>query len=232
MIPAAGSGSRMAASKPKQYLTLLHQPVLAHTIERLATCPGLKGVLVGLAEDDLEWQTVKDLVSHMPAPVEVYSGGAERAQTVLNGLNVLASNSADGDWVLVHDAARPCVRHDDILRLIEVVGDHRDGGILGVAMSDTVKRTDPEGVILETVARENLWRAVTPQLFPVKHLRAALKRALNENVMITDEASAIEHAGGHPRVVRGRADNIKITYPDDLGLAEMILNREKYEGEV
>lgn len=231
LIPAAGFGARMESDTPKQYLRLLHQPVLAHTIERLASFRALAGVWVGISENDKSWDGVKDLVAHLPVKVESYIGGKERANTVLNGLAALADHANEHDWVLVHDAARPCVRHEDISLLIETAMTHADGGLLALPEADTVKRVDKHGAVIETVDRAELWRAMTPQLFPLRQLHKALEKALADKMIITDEASAIEHAGGSPQVIVGRADNIKITYPDDLPLAEMLLKRQMYEGE-
>jgi 2-C-methyl-D-erythritol 4-phosphate cytidylyltransferase len=210
----------MRADRPKQYLPLLGRPILLHTLERLGTHPGLRGMLVGIARDDVYWPT---LPQPIPKLLATFPGGAERADTVLNGLRALAAYAAPDDWVLVHDAARPCVRHADIDSLLAAVAGHADGGLLALPISDTVKRADHNGCVEETVSRAGLWRALTPQVFPVAALTAALQNARRSGVEITDEASAMEWSGARPRLVHGQADNIKITVPEDLALAELYL---------
>jgi 2-C-methyl-D-erythritol 4-phosphate cytidylyltransferase len=208
----------MRRSQPKQYLTLAGRAVIVHTLERLCSHPRIEGVLVGL-----------DAIARPPMFLGTYEGGAERADTVLNGLRALSANADPADWVMVHDAARPCIRHEDIDKLISETQDHPDGGLLALPVADTVKRTDSTQLVQETVLRTNLWRALTPQLFPLKRLTATLEQALAAGVTVTDEAAAIEHAGGHPRVVAGHADNIKITLADDLALAELFLKQQERE---
>ncbi len=217
----------MAASLPKQYLPLLNETVIATTIKRLANFPGIKGILVGISADDTHWQTTKYQLGSLSAPLQTFTGGESRAQTVLNGLNLLSEKSDSSDWVLVHDAARPCVRYDDVKKLIEETGDDENGGILALPISDTVKQTDNKDHISATVNRDGLWRALTPQYFPVKKLKEALTKALENNIEITDEASAMEFVGANPICISGNSDNIKITYPDDLELAEMFLRKQQ-----
>jgi 2-C-methyl-D-erythritol 4-phosphate cytidylyltransferase len=229
IIPAAGSGTRMGTSLPKQYLSLHNETVIAITVKRLASFPAVNGIYVGIASDDSRWATIKYQLGHLPVPFETFIGGESRAQTVLNGINALADKAHDGDWVLVHDAARPCVRHDDIRKLVNEAGETDDGGILALPVADTVKRTDDRDRISKTISRENLWRALTPQYFPIGDLKKALTQALDEEAEITDEASAMEYIGATPRCVAGHADNIKITYPADLELAEMYLRKQKKE---
>lgn len=219
----------MGTSLPKQYLPLLNETVIAITIKRLVSFPAIKGICVGIAPDDSRWAEVEKQLKGLPIPIETFNGGDTRAQTVLNGLKVLSDNSDEGDWVLVHDAARPCVRHDDISKLINEASDNDDGGILALSLSDTVKRTDNKDRIDKTVSRVNLWRALTPQYFPIKDLTDAMTKALEKGVEITDEASAMEHVGAMPRCISGHADNIKITYPADLELAEMYLKKQNKE---
>ena len=228
LVPAAGTGRRMGAKCPKQYLKLRDRTVLQHTLERLDGFAPLQGILVGIASDDSYWPT---LSIRIPRLLGSFPGGAERAHTVLNGLEALAASAQDHDWVLVHDAVRPCVRHTDMHRLVDAVGDDPDGGLLGLPLADTVKRTDDEGRVMATVSRHGLWRALTPQIFPIGVLRDALRRALADGVEVTDEASAIEHAGRKPRMVAGHADNIKITVPGDLALAELYLQRQAVEAD-
>ncbi len=227
LVPAGGQGLRMQAPLPKQYLPLLGRPVILHTLERLCTHPRVRGVMVGISDQDRHWQALIPMLSNLPKFLGKYPGGEIRAHTVLNGLKALANHAKSEDWVLVHDAVRPCVRHADIDKLIVAVGNDREGGLLAFPVSDTVKRVDNEGRVIETVRREGLWRAATPQMFRIGVLASALENALKQNSEITDEASAVEAAGGHPRVVACHADNIKVTLPEDLALAELYLKQQQ-----
>jgi 2-C-methyl-D-erythritol 4-phosphate cytidylyltransferase len=217
----------MQAALPKQYLPLLGRPVILHTLERLCTHPRIRGVLVGISDQDSLWQTIVAELELLPKFLGKYPGGETRAQTVLNGLKELSKHAKPDDWVLVHDAVRPCVRHVDIDKLISSVGNKEQGGLLAFPVSDTVKRVDNEGQVLETVKRTGLWRAATPQMFQIKSLTQALEQAMGKGSEITDEASAIEAAGGHPRVVACHLDNIKITLPEDIALAELYLKQQQ-----
>jgi 2-C-methyl-D-erythritol 4-phosphate cytidylyltransferase len=216
----------MRAGRPKQYLPLLGRAMLLHTLERLGRYPRLRGLVVGIAADDAYWPT---LASEIPNLLNTYMGGAERAQTVLNGLRALETYAAPDDWVLVHDAARPCLRYADIDSLLAAVAGHADGGLLALPLSDTVKRADHNGCSEETVPRSGLWRALTPQVFRLAALRDALESAMRDGIEITDEASAMEYSGARPRLVHGHADNIKITVPEDLALAELFLREQERE---
>ena len=198
--------------------------MLARTLERLGSYAKLRGMLVGIAPNDVHWPTLNFSTSTM---LGTYMGGNQRAATVLNGLRALATHASAEDWVLVHDAARPCLRHADIDLLMTAVDGHADGGLLAIPVSDTLKRADRQGCVEQTVAREGLWRALTPQVFQLGALTAALTKALHEGVEFTDEASAMEYDGARPRLVHGRADNIKVTLPDDLALAELILREQE-----
>ncbi len=224
VVPAAGGGARMRADRPKQYLRLLGHTILERSLERLGSHPRVRGVLVGISTDDVYWPT---LSGPFPKLLGTYPGAAERAATVLNGLNALADYAAADDWVLVHDAARPCLRHADIDTLLVDIAGHPDGGLLALPVNDTVKRADHNGCSVETVQRASLWRALTPQAFRYEALKSALEQALAAGVEITDEASAMELAGARPRLVRGHADNIKITVPEDLALAEIYLRAQE-----
>jgi 2-C-methyl-D-erythritol 4-phosphate cytidylyltransferase len=224
VVPAAGSGQRMQAQRPKQYLDLRGRPVIVHSLERLASFPPLRGMVVGLAPDDRHWASVGALPAKL---LTTYVGGDERAVTVLEGLQALSQHASPNDWVLVHDAVRPCLRPADIVRLATEVGDYPDGGLLAVALTDTVKRADDNGRIVATEARDRLWRALTPQMFRYAALRQALERVQRDAIAVTDEAAAIEYAGGRPRLVAGHADNIKITYPGDLTLAEFYMHQQE-----
>jgi 2-C-methyl-D-erythritol 4-phosphate cytidylyltransferase len=228
VVPAAGIGTRMQAAVPKQYLPLSGRPILVHTLARLCTYPRVRGVLVGISPSDTHWSRCAGECAALPRFRGSFAGGAQRAATVLNGLRAL-HEAGDGDWVMVHDAVRPCVRHGDLDRLVEALADGTDGGLLALPVTDTVKRADADGHVHETVPRAGLWRALTPQMFRLGRLRAALERALARGEEITDEAAAIEAAGGRPRVVEGQPDNIKITLPADLALAELYLARQAAE---
>lgn len=224
VVPAAGVGRRMGERLPKQYLPLGGRAVIAHTLMRLATHPAIAGIVVAIAADDPHWP------AHCPeTPVPVYTaqGGAERCHSVLNALVALADHADERDWVLVHDAARPCLRHDDIDTLLAQLVLDPVGGLLGLPVSDTVKRCERDGRVLQTVEREGLWRALTPQMFRLGALRKALESALAQGRLVTDEAAAIEAQGLQPRMVAGHADNIKITHPQDLALAELYLRQQE-----
>lgn len=224
LVPAAGAGSRMGAPLPKQYLTLAGRPVLAHTLARLCRHPRVAGVQVMLAPADTHWAGVAEHldVATRRKLLPIAVGGATRAASVLNGLRALGTQAAPGDWVLVHDAARPCLRRRDLDSLFAALDAGAAGAILGVPVADTIKRVR-DGEILETVDRSRLWRAFTPQAFRLEVLLDALQRALDAGIEVTDEASAVEWAGGRPRMVAGHADNIKVTLPEDMALAAQIL---------
>ena len=217
----------MQASQPKQYLPLLGRPVILHTLQRLCTHPRIRGVIVGVSDKDHHWQALIPMLVRYTRFLGKYTGGETRAHTVLNGLKELSKRIKPYDWIMVHDAVRPCVRHADIDKLIAAVADGEEGGLLAFPVSDTVKRVDNDGRVIETVAREGLWRAATPQMFRVGALTDALEKALKEGIEITDEASAIEAAGGHPRVVACHPDNIKITLPEDLKLAGLYVKQQE-----
>ncbi len=224
LIPAAGAGSRMQSAVPKQYLSLLGRPIIQHTLERLCAHTRVRGVMVGLAVDDVHWaKAVATPAKFLGSCI----GGATRAHTVLNGLHALLQHAKPDDWVMVHDAVRPCLRLADVDRLIAAATAHTHGALLALPVSDTVKRVDESGQIVETVARANLWRALTPQMFRIDRLEQALQQSLARGAEITDEAAAIEVAGGRPVVVQGRPDNIKITVPEDLALAELFLKQQE-----
>jgi 2-C-methyl-D-erythritol 4-phosphate cytidylyltransferase len=225
IVPAAGTGSRMQTDCPKQYLELMNKPVLIHTLERLGTCPGIAGVGLGISADDARWAALGFEADWLAC---VCDGGAERAETVSNILQAMASVIADRDWVLVHDAARPCVTHAEIISLMKLAA-RTDGGLLGRPLTDTIKLADETSQVQRTVPREGLWRAHTPQMFRYKALRSALQKARDTASNVTDEASAMEQAGSHPLMVEGRPENIKITLPGDLELAEIFMQQQEAE---
>ncbi|MCQ4242029.1 2-C-methyl-D-erythritol 4-phosphate cytidylyltransferase [Stutzerimonas stutzeri] len=214
VIPAAGVGSRMRADRPKQYLQLADRTILEHTLDCFLGHPGLKGMVVSLAADDPWWPSL----GYASDPrIRRAEGGVERADSVLGGLRLLSELGAGADdWVLVHDAARPNLAREDLDRLLSELAGDPVGGLLAVPVRDTLKRVGPDGRVLETVDRSVIWQAYTPQMFRFSALQEALVGALAENVAITDEASALEWAGQSPRLIEGRADNLKITRPEDL----------------
>ena len=225
VVPAAGAGRRMRADIPKQYLELSGQAVLLHTMKRLASCPGISGLFLGITAGDPYWQ---ELSFTAPWLKQVCDGGAERADTVSLVLDDMAGAVQQTDWVLVHDAARPCITHTDVLQLMKLAS-QQEGGLLGRPISDTVKLADKNNRVRETIPRDGLWRAQTPQMFRYGELRKALQHAKKKGLVITDEASAMEFAGYQPLMVQGRSDNIKITVPGDLQLAETFIKLQELQ---
>ena len=214
VIPAAGIGSRMRADRPKQYLQLAGRTILEHTLDCFLDHPRLKGLVLSLAADDPFWPALPCATDPRIQRVE---GGAERADSVLAGLLRLVELGAqEGDWVLVHDAARPNLARSDLDRLLAELADDPVGGLLAVPARDTLKRIGADGRVAETVDRSLIWQAYTPQMFRFATLHRALADALVAGVAVTDEASALEWAGQAPKLVEGRADNLKITRPEDL----------------
>ena len=227
IVPAAGIGARMAAELPKQYLPVAGKPILLHTLSRLQRHPRIASVVVALNDGDRHWESVR---AQLAKPVLRASGGSERAGSVFNALAVIADRAAATDWALVHDAARPCVRSKDISNLLAKVeqGGHA-GGLLALPVRDTMKRANADQLVVDTVSRSRLWHALTPQLFRVGALREALDDALQAGFEVTDEASAMEHQGVAPLLVAGHPDNIKITHPADLEMAELFLAAQERE---
>ncbi|MGC1331358.1 2-C-methyl-D-erythritol 4-phosphate cytidylyltransferase [Pseudomonas sp.] len=214
VIPAAGVGARMAADRPKQYLQLGGRTILEHSLDCFLDHPGLKGLVVSLAEDDPYWP---DLASARDSRIQRAPGGAERADSVLNALlHLHAQGAADDDWVLVHDAARPNLSRTDLDKLLGELAHDPVGGLLAVPARDTLKRADAHGRVAETVDRSTIWQAYTPQMFRLGALHRALADSLVADVAITDEASAMEWSGQAPRLIEGRSDNLKVTRPEDL----------------
>ncbi len=213
VIPAAGIGSRMRADRPKQYLQLAGRTILEHTLDCFLDHPRLKGLVLSLAADDPFWPALPCATDPRIQRVE---GGAERADSVLAGLLRLVELGAqEGDWVLVHDAARLNLARSDLDRLLAELADDPVGGLLAVPARDTLKRIGADGRVAETVDRSLIWQAYTPQMFRFAALHRALADALVAGVAVTDEASALEWAGQAPKLVEGRADNLKITRPED-----------------
>jgi len=230
IVPAAGIGARMQADRPKQYLSLLGKTVIEQTLDRLLSLDSVTGVVVSISETDEFWPSLNYLSQK---PVIVSQGGSERSDSVLHALLKLQQTlQSTGDdlspvWVLVHDAARPCVRTDDIQKLIDQASDADEGGLLALPVRDTMKRSDSLNSVENTVEREGLWHALTPQMFRLNLLIDALQNAQKKKLAITDDASAMELAGYHPRLVIAHEDNIKITRAFDLRLAELFLLNQK-----
>ena len=224
VIPAAGMGIRMKSGMPKQYLGIQGIAILEHTLKIFCTNDQIRGVVVALAENDANWV---NLGIHDNKKIITTIGGRERSQSVLNGLEALKDLAGHDDWVLVHDAARPCLRPEDLEKLMETLAEHPTGGILGVPVGDTMKRAGRDREIIETVDREDLWHALTPQMFRYGLLKSALEHAIAENIQVRDEAQAVELLGVKPALVEGHSDNIKITYQSDLTLAQFILSQQE-----
>ena len=220
LVPAAGFGARMGIEMPKQYLDLAGQPMIWHAISTLCACPDIKTVFVVLAPADeyfaqYDWSHCEDKL------VTLYCGGATRAESVANGL--LVSELEGDDWVLVHDAARPCLTQSLLNKMIAELRDDPVGGILAAPVADTLKRADAQQRIACTVPREGLWQAQTPQMFRAGLLAEGLARSSN----VTDEASAIEALGLQPKLVASDSNNFKVTYPQDIVMAELLLNKNR-----
>jgi 2-C-methyl-D-erythritol 4-phosphate cytidylyltransferase len=220
LVPAAGFGARMGHELPKQYLPLAGHPMIYHAIATLCACAEITTVFVVLSVHDslfdtFDWSRFGDKLQPL------YCGGETRADTVLNGL--LASELEPDDWVLVHDAARPCLANAHLTKLINELKDDPIGGILAVPVADTLKRASADGRIQQTENREQLWQAQTPQMFRA----GLLAQALQQCKIVTDEASAIEALGLHPKLVAGDSTNFKVTYPQDLRMAELLLGEKK-----
>jgi len=225
IIPAAGVGKRMQADRPKQYLPLYNKTVIEHTLDRLLSLNEITGVVLSISETDEYWPELNYVNSK---PLLIAKGGKERSDSVLNALKLLDKevNNSESIWVLVHDAARPCVRSEDIQNLIKSASSKDDGGLLALPVKDTMKRSKNINEIEQTVIRDGLWHALTPQMFRLNLLMNALINAEENNKQITDDASAMELAGFSPMLIEAHEDNIKITRAFDLQLAEMFLKNQ------
>jgi 2-C-methyl-D-erythritol 4-phosphate cytidylyltransferase len=227
VIPAAGVGKRFGTSLPKQYLALAGSCIQTHTLDRLSAMPELSLLVVAVSAEDTQ---AYGLPYAQPQRLQFVHGGCERMDSVLAGLNALQTQgAAPSDWVLVHDVARPLVRPADIRQLMSVLQEDAVGGILANPVRDTMKRGSTQGIVA-TVDREQLWHALTPQMFRLDALRQALVAAKSEAANVTDEASAMERLGYQPKLVEGARDNIKITFPEDLALAELLLAEQLRTG--
>ncbi len=221
IVPAAGTGRRFGGETPKQYLTLHGATVMEHTLALLLSQPQIGRVVVALHPDDTRWQA---LPVFDDARVERVAGGDERCHSVRNALAHVQKRHPDAVWALVHDVARPCCPRGDIDKLISQLEFHPVGGLLAAPVSDTLKRVDAMQQVQETVDRASLWSALTPQLFRARLLLDALDFCLARDVLVTDEAQAMEAIGLSPQVVEGSRRNLKITRPEDLALAGYFLS--------
>ncbi|PPI86386.1 2-C-methyl-D-erythritol 4-phosphate cytidylyltransferase [Candidatus Pantoea edessiphila] len=223
IVPAAGIGRRMQINYPKQYITIGKKTIIEHSITSLLTHPDIKQIIIALNSEDQYFTTLPIANNHK---VSCVIGGDTRAKSVLAGLKIAPITN----WVLVHDASRPCLHTDDLLRLIKIRDKTNIGGILAAPLTDTIKLNKTgKDVIDRTLERKNLWRALTPQFFSRSLLISCLEEALFNDVNITDEANALEYCGYYPILIKGRSDNIKITYSEDILLAEFYLNKQ-FEG--
>ena len=222
IVPAAGRGRRFGAGTPKQYQKALGLTLIEHSLKALLGHPDVDGAMVALGPDDPFWAGWLQLAGK---PIYTCLGGAERADSVLSALQALPDTVDEDQFVLVHDAARPCLRAMDLSRLIAIGKADPIGAILAAPVRDTIKRANAEGRIVMTESREPLWRALTPQMFRRGGLTRALQAAMRVGATVTDEAMAMERLGLKPMLVEGSEDNIKVTTPADLALAEAILRR-------
>lgn len=221
VVPAAGVGKRMQADRPKQYLPLAGKTVIEHTLGRLLDSAAFQAVSVAISVEDPYWPELT--ISKHPQVITA-PGGKERADSVLSALKALQEQACENDWVLVHDAARPCLTASDIQLQIDSLKDDAVGGILALPSHDTLKQVNGS-TITATIDRKQIWRALTPQMFKYAMLRDALQQT-EGNPAVTDEASALELVGFSPKIVEGRPDNIKITRPEDLALAQFYLEQQ------
>lgn len=216
VIPASGVGSRMNAPLPKQYLKIQNKTILEYTLQAFLDHPAISRIVVAVSKND-EYYPHIALLKH--PKIQIVFGGETRANSVFNALQVLDKQ----DWALVHDAARPCIKRSDLDKILQITDDN--GAILAIPAVDTMKRANGTQII-HTEDRSTLWHALTPQFFNVDLLRTALSQAFSQNAVITDEASAMEFVGFKPRLIAGRSDNLKVTRPEDLALAEFYLSHK------
>jgi len=236
-MPAAGSGKRLGSETPKQYLPLLDKMVIEHTIQRLLSVPYIKGLILVLAKGDIYWHRSALAKQENIVCVE---GGDERLFSVKKGLLkyqdmrlAVALNNEYGEWeniddnpwILVHDAVRPCVKASEITKLIDSLWQHTVGGLLASPLVDTLKRVDGREV-QATLDRSLYWRAQTPQMFKVKDLLKGINQAVDSGFLATDESSLVENMGLTPLVIEGSADNLKLTYKEDIPLLEAVLLKQ------
>lgn len=223
LIPAAGQSVRFGGTTVKQYTHLLGQPVMAHSIQAVLKHPAVTRITVALAPDDGIYD---ELIRPLFPEVNTVVGGESRAHTVMNGLRYIMEIDPGSEWVLVHDAVRPCLSYTSLCSLMELGLASMGGAILAVPVTDTLKIADDHGYIEETADRSRYWSAQTPQLFRIHQLAANLESALSRGDLPTDESAVMEAAGARPLLVQGASTNIKITGPEDMALAEFILQRQ------
>jgi 2-C-methyl-D-erythritol 4-phosphate cytidylyltransferase len=228
LIPAAGTGTRLGDSLPKQYLDINGQPLIVHTLQALARVSRIEKIIVVLSPEDQHWRGL--VANGSPAwttlatRVETTNvGGKSRRDSVLNGLNAMPDGENKNTWIMVHDAARPCIRSELVEQFIDELENDLVGGLLALPLSDTIKLDDGNLRVAKTLPREKIWRAQTPQMFKFDLLQKALTASPNA----TDEAEAIEATGHQPKLVMGDSANLKVTYATDLKLAKMLLSEEK-----
>ena len=224
IVPAAGVGLRMGSDTPKQYLSLNGTPVIAIALQKLASITEIKQIVVALHPHD---QWFSQLQPNLDARVVTVVGGNQRQLSVLNALRSISAVAQGQDWVLVHDAVRPCVLSSDIRKLLRELDHHAIGGLLGAPAENTLKQVDDQAVVCSTLDRGSVWNAFTPQMFRYGLLLAAIESSVKKNAMVTDEASAIELMGQRPQMIEGARTNIKITHAADLALATKILELQE-----
>ncbi|MDJ0832380.1 MAG: 2-C-methyl-D-erythritol 4-phosphate cytidylyltransferase [Gammaproteobacteria bacterium] len=223
VIPATGVGQRMQADRPKQYLSIQGKTILEHTLDKLLGHPAISGAVLILQQRDDYWP---GLNYRHDKPLLIAHGGEQRHHSVYNGLQVLQQYLQQDCYVLIHDAVRPFVRRRDLDALIEAVQEGDDGALLAAPVADTLKLVDQSQRVNQTASREGLWRAFTPQAFRLELITQALGQVVSNAEMITDDASAMELAGFHPKIVEGDSLNFKITHPNDLAIAKWLLQRD------
>lgn len=230
VVPAAGFGQRFAnqacEQKPKQYFSILGKSVIEHSLQAiLRACPGVR-IMVAVAQADPYWSQLQ-IATH--PQIQTVEGGQQRSDSVLAGLSALQSVADSNDWVIVHDAARPCVATEDIVSMLEALQGHKVGGVLSVPAVDTLKQIDPDGHVVKTLDRRVIYQAQTPQIFRYELLRSALRDAASAGVPVSDESSAIERMGHKVLIHTGRRSNIKLTYGDDVAAIEATLRQQSEE---
>lgn len=221
IVAAAGSGQRLSGNYPKQYLPIADRTILEWSLRPFLEMPTIERVVVVISKEDHRFASLP--IAQHPK-LSCVHGGYERYHSVLSGLRELANHAHETDWVMVHDAARPNIALDDLKRLISIVGDHAVGGLLGTPVCDSMKVVDQNNTIVTDAAREQVWRAFTPQMFRVGLLQTALDQALPLGLSITDEASAISRMGHQPIMVHGHSDNIKVTTPADYLMIKKLMS--------
>ena len=231
VIPAAGIGKRMQSAIPKQYLKINDKTILEHTLNCFSSHPDIAGIIVVLNSDDYYWKTIQSNLLSKSKPIYTVEGGKERSDSVLQGIDyLLMVERIKGDsWVMIHDAARPCLLKEDIDTLLSIRNESSIGGILASPVRDTMKRASPNSnAISKTESRDNLWHALTPQLFRIEILKDALEHCLEKEIPVTDEASALEAVGKSVVLIEGSSNNIKVTQVADLNIATLLLSSPSF----